>query len=308
MLTNQNYKVTRVFTWIKELKKKRANHHVSYSVGVMLNCLVVLSFFTIIASASNNAEGSSQTKNDESTVLVKSVSSPTTYTSSEKLLAKASNEKTPTNIANETLAEVAGTDTIEPVHTTQDVSIEVMVLDMAENEKEQNENAGRCEENNIALEAKETNLVEAGSPNDDSLLYRYAITDDEYQILLRIVEAEVTGESFTYNEVQVSEEELLRAKIRVAQVFLNRVEENKKFVEDKTLRDALLRKGASSTLLDGRYYEVTITDLTRKAVDLALLNETPDYTENALFFSSGTTHCKYGEYIFTDGVGHSFFK
>lgn len=313
MLTKQSYKVTRTFPITGEEKTKYLYRDMFYSIGVMLICMtVVLSFFTIIASASNNTEDNSQKKNDTRAVVLKSVSLPTTYTSSSELLME-SNSAIPKNIANETLAKVAGTDMIDGlVHTTREVPIEVMVLNMEEEETEIDivnaENKNRCEENNIALEVKETTLVEAGAPNDHTLLYRYAITDDEYQILLRIVEAEVTGESFVYNDIQISEEELLRAKIRVAQVFLNRVEDNKKFSDDKNLRDALLRKGASSTLLDGRYYEVDITDLTVKAVDLALLNDTPDYTDNALFFSSGTTECKYGEYMFTDAVGHSFFK
>ena len=139
-------------------------------------------------------------------------------------------------------------------------------------------------------------------------MYRYAISDDEYQILLRVVEAEVTGEKFTYNGTTVSTDDLLKAKVRVAQVFLNRVEDTNKFKEDNSLKDALLRPGATSTLIDGRYYDVTITDLTRKAVDIALLNETEDYTNNALFFSSGTKYCAYGDWLFTDAVGHSFFK
>ena len=75
-------------------------------------------------------------------------------------------------------------------------------------------------------------------------------------------------------------------KLRVAQVFMNRVEDNKKFKSINNLYEALTQPGATSTLIDGRYYEVEITDVTREAVHKALLKDTPDYTQGALFFNS----------------------
>lgn len=138
--------------------------------------------------------------------------------------------------------------------------------------------------------------------------YIYTITQEEREILTRVVEAEVTGIQYRYNGVDVSEEQMLISKIIVAQVFLNRVFDTDKFSHITTIKDAVFENNATSTIKDGRYYEVDITDLSKEAVELALLDSTPDYSEGGLFFSSGTTECKYGEYLFTDNVGHSVFK
>lgn len=136
----------------------------------------------------------------------------------------------------------------------------------------------------------------------------YTLTDEEREILIRVVEAEVTGTKYKYNGMDVSEEQMLISKIIVAQVFLNRVFDTEKFPHITTIKDAVFEDNATSTIKDGRYYEVEITDLSRKAVELAVLDSTPDYSEGGLFFSSGTTECKYGVYLFTDDVGHSVFK
>lgn len=137
---------------------------------------------------------------------------------------------------------------------------------------------------------------------------RMIVDDETLEILIRVVEAEVTGDSFMYKGEKLDYEELLISKIRVAQVFMNRVEDTNSFARIDTLYESLTEKNASSTFNDGRYYEVEITDITREACRLALLSSTPDYTDGALYFSSGTTKNKYGEYLFTDDVGHSFFK
>lgn len=250
--------------------------------------LIVLSFIMHInASASNDIK---------TTVTMKSVAQPTTY--------ETTNETDEIdNIVSYRLSEIAGTEDITPEPCPEERDVDVFILDTSEEAI-----LGSCEENNVIYDERTSVFVEEGSPNSEEKLYRYAITDDEYQILLRVVEAEVTGETFRYNGVDVSKEDLLKAKVRVAQVFLNRVEDTNKFSEDKSLKDALLRPGATSTMIDGRYYEVTVTNLTREAVEVALLNETEDYTDNALFFSSGTKYCAYGKYLFTDEVGHSFFR
>lgn len=139
--------------------------------------------------------------------------------------------------------------------------------------------------------------------------YTYELTEEERQILERVVEAEVTGTSFKFNGHTLTYDELLQSKIRVAQVFYNRVKNNEKFKHITTIKEACLAPGASSTLIDGRYYSVSITDITREAVELAFQSRTPDYSEGALFFSSGgSTSSPYGKHLFTDEVNHAFFK
>lgn len=161
-------------------------------------------------------------------------------------------------------------DSIDPAHVRSDASVEIGVL--------------------------------------DKIIYRMEIDDTTLAVLTRVVEAEVTGETASYKGKEVSYEELLISKIRVAQVFMNRVEDQNSFKTTTDLYTALTAKNASSTFGDGRYYTVEITDITREAVRLALLADTPDYTAGALYFSSGTTSNKYGELLFVDAVGHAFFK
>ena len=136
---------------------------------------------------------------------------------------------------------------------------------------------------------------------------KYDITEKEYEVLCRVVEAEVEGDKTWYNR-GLTYDQLLKAKIRVAQVFLNRTFDNKSFKSVNSLYKALTQKNASSTFVDGRYYKVTVGDITKEAVYRALLSSTPDYTGGALFFSSGTACSKYGTRTLTDEVGHSFYN
>ena len=131
--------------------------------------------------------------------------------------------------------------------------------------------------------------------------YRYDITKKEFEEFVRVVEAEVTGE----NPFGVGYDEAFDSKLRVAQVILNRVESP--YFPD-TVHDVIFQKNAFTPLVDGRYWEVEISQVTIDACRTALLSSTKDKTNGCEFFSSGTKTCKYGSYIFTDSVGHSFFK
>lgn len=131
--------------------------------------------------------------------------------------------------------------------------------------------------------------------------YRYNITEEEFNEFVRVVEAEVTGT----NPFNVSYEEAFKCKLHVAQVILNRVESD---LFPDTVHDVIYQRNAFTPLLDGRYYTVDISQVTIEACKAALLASTPDTTNGAQFFSSGTKECSYGYYLFTDEVGHSFFK
>lgn len=138
---------------------------------------------------------------------------------------------------------------------------------------------------------------------------RSSVTEEELIFIEQVVEAEVTGTTYKYNGQHVNEEEMLLSKIRVAQVFLNRVDDTVRFSHITTLYEAVSEPGASSTVGSGRCYRVTVTDLTKEAVQIALDPNTEDLTDGALFFlANGATYNKYGNYLFTDSVGHSFFK
>ena len=131
---------------------------------------------------------------------------------------------------------------------------------------------------------------------------KISLSEDEKNVLLRIVEAEATGED-------------IRGKMLVANVVLNRV--NCKTEFGNTVTDVVFERVNGvyqfSPILDGRYWEVEITNETREAVEKVLQGE--DYSEGALYFMAR----KYADpgnvkwfddsltWLFTYGE-HEFFK
>lgn len=103
------------------------------------------------------------------------------------------------------------------------------------------------------------------------------LSQKEYEVLTRIVEAEATGGD-------------LKSKTIVANVILNRVK-NPQF--PNTVKGVVFQRNGKVTqfspISDGRYYSVKVTKETKKAVDRALAGE--DYSKGALFFAcrSGAT-------------------
>lgn len=96
------------------------------------------------------------------------------------------------------------------------------------------------------------------------------LSEDEIEMLCRIVEAEATGEKII-------------GKILVANVVLNRVN-NKSF--PNSVEGVIFQHSGRyyqfSPLMDGRYYTVPITETTREAVSRALAGE--DYSKGSLYF------------------------
>lgn len=100
----------------------------------------------------------------------------------------------------------------------------------------------------------------------------YQLDEKEYDILLRIVEAEAGGEDEN-------------GKLLVANVVLNRLN-NSKFPD--TIKDVVFQKSKGVTqfspVSNGRYWTVTVSEETVKAVDRAL--EGDDISEGALYFAA----------------------
>lgn len=96
-------------------------------------------------------------------------------------------------------------------------------------------------------------------------------SDKDYDALLRIVEAEATGEGY-------------KGKVLIANVILNRVNDAR---FPNNAYDVVWEKmnGISqfAPTVDGRIETVTISDETREAVNSAINGE--DYSEGALFFT-----------------------
>lgn len=98
------------------------------------------------------------------------------------------------------------------------------------------------------------------------------LSNSEKNILLRIVEAEATGED-------------IMGKMLVANVVLNRVK-SEHFPD--TVEEVVFQRSGSvyqfSPIKDRRYYEVSISDETKEAVERVLNGE--DKSEGALYFMS----------------------
>ncbi|MBQ9990085.1 MAG: cell wall hydrolase [Lachnospiraceae bacterium] len=101
---------------------------------------------------------------------------------------------------------------------------------------------------------------------------RVEISDEEYEDLLRIVEAEAGGED-------------ILGKMLVANVILNRVEDDR-FPDTVTQVIFQAENGVTqfSPISDGRFYTVKVSEETREAVDAALRGE--DNSQGALYFAA----------------------
>lgn len=101
---------------------------------------------------------------------------------------------------------------------------------------------------------------------------RIKLSETDKNVLLRIVEAEATGEDIT-------------GKMLVANVILNRV--NSDQFPDTVEKVVFQQKGGKyqfSPIRDGRYNKVSISDTTREAVERVLNGE--DQSQGALYFMS----------------------
>lgn len=122
------------------------------------------------------------------------------------------------------------------------------------------------------------------------------ITEEDYNNLVRIVEAEATGLDVV-------------AKILVANVVINRVFSST--FPDNVTEVIYQGNGAQfQPIMDGRFYSVELTESSYEAVDRALVGE--DYSEGALFFAA-TASAGEGSWFDTrlkrlfEYEGHVFF-
>ena len=129
----------------------------------------------------------------------------------------------------------------------------------------------------------------------------YELSKEDYENLLRIVEAEATGED-------------LKGKILVANVVMNRVKSGK---FPKNVTDVIMQRDMDSVqfspVADGRFYIVHITESTKEAVEEVMYGT--DYSNGALYFVAApkANVNKYAwfrgnlDYLFSHG-GHEFYK
>ena len=127
----------------------------------------------------------------------------------------------------------------------------------------------------------------------DESIYDY-FNSYELELLFRIVETEVRGDK-NFNE-----------KVNVANVIFNRIK-HEDFPVDLT--EVLTEYPQFSSYTSGTYKTVEVTETTRLACEYAF--QFPDTTYGALYFDSTNGHSwadRNREYIFTDVVGHSFYR
>lgn len=112
--------------------------------------------------------------------------------------------------------------------------------------------------------------------------------ENELNYLYRCVEIEVHGGDFM-------------SKAHVAQVVFNRLDDENK-VWGETLTEIITRPNQFS------HGNVYVTEQTKQACAFAF--EMPDFTSGAVAFHSGTkSETFFGrEYVFTDSVGHHFYR
>ena len=151
-----------------------------------------------------------------------------------------------------------------------------------------------------ALErAEQRDLAVLANSSDHIVNYhgeRFAITEDDYQVLIRIVEAEAGGED-------------IKGRMLVANVVLNRLEIG---FGGRTISDVVFSKGQFSPIEDGRFFKVTPSETTIEAVERVLDGE--DYSEGALYFMCRELASKRGrrwfdknlQFLFKHGC-HEFY-
>lgn len=189
-----------------------------------------------------------------------------------------------------TVVYAAAQETVTPVTTveTEEETEEVKQIQLDEQMEAIAQESVAAMQNDLAMEAaREMNKIQ--------------ISQKDKEVLLRIVEAEATGQDVT-------------GKLLVANVILNRVN-SEKFPDN--VEDVVFQRTGSkyqfSPIRDGRYYKVKISDTTREAVELALYGE--DKSQGALYFMS-RRHADKGNvswfdrsltYLMEYGT-HEFFK
>lgn len=125
---------------------------------------------------------------------------------------------------------------------------------------------------------------------------RFAITDDDYQVLLKIVHAEAGGEDII-------------GRILVANVVLNRLEIG---FGGRTISDVVFDEGQFAPVANGRIFKVKPDETTVEAVERALNGE--DHSQGALYFMCRPLASKKGirwfdkhlQFLFKHGC-HEFF-
>ncbi|MDF2588723.1 MAG: cell wall hydrolase SleB [Anaerocolumna sp.] len=202
---------------------------------------------------------------------------------------------TNTDIANSIQAGADAKDEVDSGSTKDKISVETdnSKIKQTEKTKELKEKSTKTDD-----KSKEKKKSKKTKKSDKKVV---DLSDEEIEILQRIVEAEATGEN-------------VKGKILVANVILNRVKDDN-FPD--TIKEVVFQKDGNtyqfSPIKDKRYWSVTISDETVEAVERVMQGE--DYSKGALYFSARSRADSDSmrwfdnnlEFLFAYG-GHEFFK
>ena len=153
----------------------------------------------------------------------------------------------------------------------------------------------------------DTPIVETSMEEDNSLFAQ--LTDEEWDILYRVARCEAGDWCKTYTECGNCSrcEDAKEGQKNIVYVILNRLN-NPCF--PKTVKDIVFAKSQFSVVNSDKFYNVVISDYCKANVQEAV----KDYqigisAQGALYFNSiSPDYWSYAEYLFTDAVGHYFFK
>lgn len=150
-------------------------------------------------------------------------------------------------------------------------------------------------------------VIEEQHPVEVASYKGITLTDAEFEEFCRMVEAEVTGDKPSDFPVSCTETHIWWAKLRCARVILNRI------VDDEfpnSMHEVLYQKGQFAPISDGRYYDVTITEMTRDACRAALDANQHDDVPDALYFRMGKWRGNTAQrgFIKTDKLGISYYS
>ena len=158
-----------------------------------------------------------------------------------------------------------------------------------------------------AIEQIDIPIVEAPIEEDNSLFAQ--LTDEEWNFLYRIAVCEAGNWCETYTECGNCSrcEDAKEGQKNIVYVILNRLN-NPNF--PKTIKDIVCAKSQFSVVNSDRFYNVVISDYCKANVQEAVKDyQTGVSAQGALYFNSiSPDYWSYAEYLFTDAVGHYFFK
>ncbi|WP_310603757.1 cell wall hydrolase [Anaerosporobacter sp.] len=181
------------------------------------------------------------------------------------------------------------------------------VVDKSEKESEENKKT----EEQVVVEEKTTTKSQektetkkkaaASKKKKEKAVQTISLGTEQKEVLLRIVEAEATGED-------------IKGKMLVANVILNRVKSSQ-FPD--TVKEVVFQKNGKtvqfSPIADGRYWSVKVSKSTKEAVERVLKGE--DESQGALYFSARSKAKKSSMSWFDNNLtwlfkygGHEFYK